>query len=205
MGNEVRITRLDHSAEELRVAASRCRDAAQTRRILAIALVLEGRRRAEAAEQTGMDRQTLRDWVHRYNESGIPGLVSGKPPGRPPKLTKSQMAELRELVLAGPDPGVHKVVRWRCLDLRGEIERRFSVTVPERTVSKWLNKLDLTRLQPRPHHPKQDAAAQEAFKKRMARPVGKRFPRSGRSSLRQRIRPVGSAPAKMEIRAPRSS
>jgi hypothetical protein len=75
------------------------------------------------------------------------------------------MAELRELVIAGPDPKIHKVIRWRCLDLRQEVARRFSVIVPERTIGKWLRKLKLTRLQPRPYHPKKDAAAQEAFKK----------------------------------------
>jgi transposase len=77
-----------------------------------------------------MDRQTLRDWVHRYNEAGVDGLVSRKPPGAAPKLTAAQMAELRELVLAGPDPKTHKVIRWRCLDLCAEIARRFSVVVP---------------------------------------------------------------------------
>jgi hypothetical protein len=76
------------------------------------------------------------------------------------------MAELRELVIAGPDREVHKVVRWRCVDLCAEVTRRFSVTVSERTIGKWLRKLKLTRLQPRPYHPKKDAAAQEAFKKR---------------------------------------
>ncbi len=91
------------------------------------------------------------------------------------------------------------------MDLRAEVARRFSVTVPERTIGKWLRKLKLTRLQPRPFHPKKDLAAQEAFKKRMARPVRKRFQRSDPSSLRQRIRPVGIAPAKMEIRASWSS
>jgi hypothetical protein len=75
------------------------------------------------------------------------------------------MKELRGLVLAGPDPETHKVVRWRCLDLRAEVARRFSVTVPERTIAKWLRKLRLTRLQPRPFHPKRDEAAQQAFKK----------------------------------------
>ncbi len=75
------------------------------------------------------------------------------------------MAELRELVVNGPDPQVHKVVRWRCVDLRAEVARRFAVTVPDRTIGKWLRKLKLTRLQPRPYHPKKDAAAQQAFKK----------------------------------------
>ena len=75
------------------------------------------------------------------------------------------MAELRELTINGPDPEKHKVVRWRCVDLREEVARRFTVTVTEETIGKWLRKLGLTRLQPRPFHPKKDAAAQEAFKK----------------------------------------
>jgi transposase len=165
MGAAIKITCMDHSAAELRAVAAQCIDAEQTRRLLAIAMVLDDAPRADAARQTGMDRQTLCDWVHRYNEAGIHGLVSRKAPGAAPKLTQAQMAELRELVIAGPDPDVHKVIRWRCVDLCAEVARRFSVTVPERTIGKWLRKLKLTRLQPRPHHPKKDAAAQEAFKK----------------------------------------
>jgi len=161
---------MDHTPAELRASATKSDDAAKARRLLAIAMVLEGTSRLDAARQTGMDRQTLRDWVHRYNEAGIDGLVSRKPSGAAPKLTKAQMAELRELVIAGPDPKTHKVIRWRCLDLRAEVTRRFAVTVPERTIGKWLRKLNLTRLQPRPYHPKKDPAAQETFKKTSAPP-----------------------------------
>jgi transposase len=166
MGAAVKIRQGEHTASELRGFAARSRDTAQSRRRLAIAMVLDGATRFEAARRTGMDRQTLRDWVHRYNETGIAGLLSRLAPGPTPKLTAAQMAELRELVVAGPDPQKHQVVRWRCVDLRAEVTRRFSVTVPERTIGKWLRKLKLTRLQPRPYHPKKDEAAQEAFKKR---------------------------------------
>jgi transposase len=165
MGAAVKIRQGEHTASELRGFAARSRDTAQSRRLLAIAMVLDGATRFEAARRTGMDRQTLRDWVHRYNETGIAGLLSRLAPGPTPKLTAAQMAELRELVVAGPDPQKHQVVRWRCVDLRAEVTRRFSVTVPERTIGKWLRKLKLTRLQPRPYHPKKDEAAQEAFKK----------------------------------------
>ena len=82
------------------------------------------------------------------------------------------MAELRELVVAAPDPKKHQVVRWRCVDVREEVSRRFSVTVGERTIGKWLRKLTLTRLQPRPYHPKKDAAAQAACKKICCPPDG---------------------------------
>lgn len=75
------------------------------------------------------------------------------------------MAELRALVLAGPDAAKHGVVRWRCSDLRGIIAERFAVAVHERTVGKLLRRMELSRLKPRPHNPKRDLPAQEAFKK----------------------------------------
>ena len=165
MGVAIKVTRTDHTSAELRALAAKSKDAAQARRILAIAMVLDGASRADAARQAGMDRQTLRDWVHRYNEASIEGLISRPAPGAASKLSPAQMAELRELVIAGPDPALHQVVRWRCLDLRAEVTRRFAVTVPERTIGKWLRKLELTRLQPRPFHPKKDEIAQQEYKK----------------------------------------
>ena len=165
MGSAVKITRTNHSAKDLRGLAAKSNDAAQVRRLLALALILEGRPRHEAADQAGMDRQTLRDWVHRYNAEGVSGLISIRTGGHPALLTEAQMAELKALTIAGPDPEKDKVVRWRCVDLRDEVTRRFTVAVTERTIGKWLRKLDPTRLQPRPFHPKKDPAAQEEFKK----------------------------------------
>lgn len=165
MSASVTITRAEFTAAELRLASSKCTDGAQVRRILALALVLEGRSRREAAELNGMDRQSLSDWVHRYNAEGIGGLKSRKSPGREPFLTETQKAELGALVIAGPDPQFHKVVRWRCADLRAEVARLWPVEVHENTFGVWLGELGLTLLQPLPVHPKKDAAAEEAFKK----------------------------------------
>lgn len=165
MGAAVRVTRGDLTATELRAASAKTPDGTQVRRMLALALVLEGKPRREAAALTGMDRQTLSDWVHRYNADGIEGLKSRKSPGREPFLTSAQKAELRSLVIEGPDPALHKVVRWRCADLRAEVARRWSVEVHESTIGAWLGELGLTRLQPRPVHPKKDAEAETTFKK----------------------------------------
>ena len=68
----VAITRTDKTAKDLREASKRCDEPAVLRRLLAIALLLEGASREDAARQCGMDRQTLRDWVHRYNAEGLP-------------------------------------------------------------------------------------------------------------------------------------
>ena len=78
------------------------------------------------------------------------------------------MAELRSMVLQGPDLERNEVARWRCVDLRAEIAARWSITLTKGTVGKLLRRLGMTRLQPRPYHPKKDAAAQEAFKKTSA-------------------------------------
>lgn len=165
MAKPVAVSRTEHSPAALREMASRTKDSAVARRLQAIALVLEGYSREEAARVNGMQRQTLRDWVHRYNEHGVAGLSSRQSPGRPPALSEEQMEELRQWVLAGPDLERHGVVRWRCADLRKEIAARWSVTVHENSVGRFLHRLAMTRLQPRPHHPKKDAATQEAFKK----------------------------------------
>ena len=165
MGAPLEVTRSEPTSAELRALSNRCSDGAQVRRILAIAMVLEGRSRTEAAELNGMDRQTLRDWVHRYNAAGVRGLKSRRHPGRAPALTQLQRAELLDLVIAGPDPEIHGVVRWRCVDLQAEVARRFSVKVHENTIGRWLHELGLTRLQPRPVHPQKDPEAEAAFKK----------------------------------------
>ena len=165
MGMAVEVTRFDHTAVGLRHHASKSSDGAQVRRLLALALVLEGRCRGEAAAHSGMDRQTLCDWIHRYNGEGIEGLKSRRSPGRAPALNAAQKAELSALVVAGPDPSEHQVVRWRCVDLQAEVARRFCVDVHENTIGRWLHELGFTRLQPRPSHPRKVAEAEEAYKK----------------------------------------
>ena len=140
----IAITRHEPGAGELRREAARCRDARAARRMLALALVLEGASREEAARAAGMDRQTLRDWVHRYNAEGLPGLHDRHRSGRKPRLTPEQEAELATAVERGPDPDRDGVVRWRRVDLRALIEARFAVRLHERSVGKVLRRLGFT-------------------------------------------------------------
>src|SRR3954451_14787677 len=100
----VAITRKEPGAVELRREAARCRDAKAARRMLALALILEGASREDAARHAGMDRQTLRDWVHRYNAEGLAGLRDRPHPGPTPRLTPEQLSELARVVDDGPDP-----------------------------------------------------------------------------------------------------
>lgn len=161
----VTITRMDLGVAGLRRAASGSRDAQAARRMLALALVLEGHTRTDAAEVCGMDRQTLRDWVHRYNDFGLPGLSDRVPPGSKPRLSPEQEAEVAKMVDEGPTLSEHGVVRWRRIDLSRVIEARFGVHLAERSVGDLLYRLGFRRLSARPRHPGHDAAAQEAHKK----------------------------------------
>lgn len=161
----VKITRDDMTSQELRRQAGRVKDGRVSRRLLAIALVLEGASRRTAAESCGMDRQTLRDWVHRYNAEGIEGLINWGGGRVKPRLTREQMAQVSAWVEAGPDPEHDGVVRWRRADLARRIEAEFGINLHERTVGTYLARLGFRKLSVRPEHPKADPATQAAFKK----------------------------------------
>ncbi len=112
-----------------------------------------------------MDRQTLRDWAHRYNAAGLAGLADlPRCCGPKPRLSPEQEAIVAVWVEHGPDLARDGVVRWRCADLQDRIEREFAVGLHERTVGKLLRKLRFRRLSVRPQHPRSDPAAQASFR-----------------------------------------
>ncbi len=160
----------DLSAHELRRLAATTKNANQSRRLLSIAAVLDGMSRTDAARIGGMDRQTLRDWVHRFNERGPDGLKDIWSQGKPPRLCAAQQAELAQLVEIGPNRAVHGVVRWRRIDLKDLIAERFGVAYHERTVGKILHRLGFSHISARPRHPAQDEQTVAAFKKTFRRP-----------------------------------
>jgi transposase len=165
MAVAIKITGGELDAAGLRRAARRSSSVAGSRRMLALALVMEGKSRTEAALAAGMDRQTLRDWVHRYNEEGLAGLIDRQGDVGPKRLlSPAQEAEVAEWVRRGPDLAEHGVVRWRRADLARAIAARFGVVMAERSISTVLRRLGFRRLVPRPRHPGHDAAAQASFK-----------------------------------------
>src|SRR5215211_4911278 len=157
--------RTDRDAAELRRLARREHDGRVGARLLALANALDGLPRERAAELAGMDRQTLRDWVHRYNAEGVAGLRDRPRPGRPCGLDEGRQAALKGLVLKGPELKRDGCVAWRARDLRELVERRFGVRYSESGVRRLLHGLDLSWQKARPVHPEADVRAQERFKK----------------------------------------
>jgi transposase len=157
----IQIARLEHSPAELRHKARVASDPYQARRLLAIASILEGASRTDAARSAGMERQTLRDWVHRYNAEGVEGLKDRLRAGRKPLLDGEQHSELDRLVETAPAPVKDGVVRWRCADLKAQIKSRFGVEISERSLGRILNARGFRKLSARPRHPKADEASQQ--------------------------------------------
>ena len=166
------LLRPDFNADELRQLARASRDAGQSRRLLALAVIYDGGRRSEAARVGAVGLQTVRDWVLAFNAEGPAGLVDGKAPGQRPKLDDAQRRALAEAVEQGPDPERDGVVRWRRKDLAAWLHTRFRVSLDETTVGRELRKLGFVKMSARPRHYAQDPAALAAFKKGAARRGG---------------------------------
>jgi putative transposase len=157
--------REDIPAEELRRLARRESNGRVASRLLALANALDGMARGQAARQAGMDRQTLRDWVVRFNAEGMDGLRDRPKSGRPVWLDDGQLAALKALVLRGPDPERDGVSTWRAQDLCRIVERRCGVRYSENGMLRLLHDLGLSWQKARPVHPEADRKAQAAFKK----------------------------------------
>jgi transposase len=158
-------SRSDYNADGLRAFACKSSDAKQARRLMALAGVADGLSRADAAAIRLMDRQTLRDWVHRFNADGPDSLIDRKSPGPKPRLSPEPLTLLRETVAAGPDLDKDGVVRWRCADLAAVIKTRFGVKYHESSVGKLLRSLGFSLVSARPRHPEQDPETIEVCKK----------------------------------------
>jgi transposase len=157
--------RSDFDADMLRREARGSHDAAQARRLLALATIYDGGSRGDAARVGGVTLQIVRDWVVRFNAEGPAGLIDRKAPGAAPRLDAPQRRALAEIVEKGPIPAVHGVVRWRLIDLVQWVWEEFRVSVSPQTLSRELRALGYRKLSARPRHHAQDPDRLEAFKK----------------------------------------
>ena len=181
--------RQDFDGPALRRLARATKDAAQARRLLALAEVYDGGSRTDAARIGGVTLQIIRDWVLRFNSRGPDGLINRKAPGNRPKLNAEQRQALASMVEAGPIPAIHGVVRWRRKDLARWLFEEFRVEVDQTTVGRELRALGFRKLSARPRHYAQNELEVDAFKKpcppswRRSRPLSRRAPTSNSGGM----------------------
>jgi len=157
--------RADFDASRLRAAARQTKDAAQARRLLALAAIYDGASRTDAARIGGVTLQIVRDWVLKFNAQGPDGLIDRKAPGQPSRLNDTHRAALAAVIESGPIPAVHEVVRWRLVDLCQWLWEEFQVSIATQTLSRELRAMKYRKLSARPRHHAQAAGAIEGFQK----------------------------------------
>jgi transposase len=155
----------DFDAAALRSVAKKTGDAAQARRLLALAAIYDGATRTEAAKIGDVTLQIVRDWVVKFNAHGPDGLIDRKAPGQPPKLNGAHRAALMKIIEEGPTPAIHGVVRWRLIDLAQWMFEEFRLSIAVQTLSRELRKMGYRKLSARPRHHAQAENAIADFKK----------------------------------------
>lgn len=175
--------RSDYTSADLRRYARRSGDPDQVRRLFAVAVILDGRSRSEAAKVAGVTLQIVRDWVLRFNEGGPDGLGTRKAPGRASILNDEQRARLAEMVQTGPIPATHGVVRWRLADLAQWIWDEFELSITRHTLGRELRAMGYRKLSARPRHRGQKLDDIAVFKK-ASPPVWRRSSGASREERR---------------------
>lgn len=160
--------RQDIDIQEIRKSAKKERNAKISRRMLAIAHLLEGGSLTEARKIACLSEMPMLRWTHRFNSEGIEGLRNRKLYGRPPKINSEVAEALKVKVLQGPDKS-ESLVRYRLVDLQRYLESTHNVYVKKSSLWNKLQEIRLTWKTPRQSHPKSDYAAQEAFKKTLVK------------------------------------
>jgi transposase len=154
----------DKSATDLRLLARLQSGVKAALRLLGIAHILDGRGRAEAAALVGLGPLSLARAVKRYNAEGVAGVQDRTGSGRPRKLTAEQDAELKRVVLAGPEDKENGCPEFRLRDIVGLIEQKWGIRISAETARTRLHAMKVEKLVCRPLHHKADPAAQAAFK-----------------------------------------
>lgn len=170
------------NAKELRGLARKEKSGRVASRMLAIANVLSGMSREMSARLAGMERQTLRDWVHRFNAGGIEGLRDRPRAGRRRELDAAGRQALCARVERGPNPETDGLARWRCVDLKAWLAAEHGVSYHENSVSRILREMGFSHVSVRPAHPQGDPVAREEFKKTLRRRSRKSSPKAHAAS-----------------------
>jgi transposase len=171
-------------AVAVRAAARKSKDGSQTRRLLALTAIYEGSSRTEASRIGGVTLQIVRDWVVKFNAAGPDALIDRKAPGKPSLLDVTHRAALIEATERGTIPVVHRVMRWRIINLAQLLWDAFALSVSRPTLSRELRALGYRKLSARPRHHSQDPDAIEAFKKGALLPSWTRSKHPSRAALR---------------------
>ena len=101
----------------------RDRDLQEQARLQAAALFARQVPQAEIARELGVSRQNVSRWYRRWQQGGEDGLRSRGAPGRTPRVTPGQLADLERALLAGARASGFPTDLWTLARVAQMIER----------------------------------------------------------------------------------
>ncbi len=131
------------------------------------------------AEIVCRDYDTVLAWAKAYNENGLQGLNSIKPPGRNSSLSADQQDEMKRTVQMSPRSLGMKFSNWNCKNLSWWIFKKFRIKVGREAVRLLLHKLGFVLIRPTYKY----ILADEKERKRFLRRFRRKFKRLGKQDL----------------------
>jgi len=144
---------------------SRTREGRYFHRLAVVLHVLRGASAYEAARAFGFSSRTIEYWVNRLASTGLNGLWDGKHPGRPGRLSVSQMQRLRKELRRSPRDLGYDQNLWDGVLLSHHLEKNYSVSLSVRQCQRLFHQMGFSLQRPRRQASEADPLQQEAFKK----------------------------------------
>jgi transposase len=144
------------------------------------------------ASELGVTRGSVNRWLQWYEAAGIDGLVTGKPSGRPPRLTTAQLGELTALIEGGPIAAGYVTGVWTGPIIGDLIKKRFEVSYHNHHVPRLLHQLGFSVQRPRKRLANADLKAQAVWLRETFPKIKKKRPRAEALSHSRTKRASGS-------------
>jgi len=112
------------------------------KRIHALLYILDGKSPEEVAAILDLSVQSVYNYVTAFVRKKFDSLVYRRPPGRPPKLTKSQRKELERLIDDGPEAAGYDCGCWTTGLIQDLILTRFGVEYNPHYLAELLKNMD---------------------------------------------------------------
>src|SRR5690242_14337581 len=118
-----------------------------------------GWKQQDIAAALGVTPGAVSQWLKRGREQGVEGLRRHPAPGRQPRLTAGQLAQLPALVERGPEAYGFRGQVWTCKRVAEVIRRTFGVSYHPAHVSRLLHAAHHSVQQPKERASQRNAAA----------------------------------------------
>ena len=167
MGKGLQITNTHGwTIEHLQFQEKALQKTSMAKRVTVIRLIMQGYYAIQVAELLNIHRETISDYVKKFNEGGMEALLHRKyAPGRRPYLLPAEEQEVRRMLESSTpaEEGYGCQTCWDTRILKEVLEDRFSVTMSRGGIGHMLKRWGFSYTRPTYTLKRADKKKQEAF------------------------------------------